>query len=1440
MRLNQRFLRRGAGIILFSIPMNRRSLLFTVLLLSGMAFTSLVAVPVSGAAARGSESESQPTNSVGRPALEVPPLLKPWESWALWGSQDRNSPTPYCNGNNHLNFWPSRLGVSVARESGNFEISVTVFSPAWVALPGGAEAWPLSVSLDGRPVPVVEHEKRPSLYLQTGTHRITGQFLWESMPQRLPVPREIGLLDLMIEGKPVAMPLWDANGDLWLKRDGTARQGEKDFLSTNLYTLLEDGVPLILRTRVELVVSGKNREEEIGVVLPEGWKVFSISGNGIPVAVDENGRLKAQVRPGKWTVEIGAFRLQDTPVIAYANGVKPAAAQELFSFRAKPDFRLIDISGVTPVDASQTTIPVDWKKYPVYRWETGSPIRLEERLRGMGTQKPEGLGISRQLWLDMDGKGCTFRDFISGKSQQIWRLDATEGADLGSVSIGGEGQLITRNPANGAPGVEIRTRNLSLEAAGRMKLASELSASGWKTDAGNVSVTLNLPPGWRLFALFGADWVSGDWLTAWNLLDLFLLLIFTLAVFRLWGFLPSVVAFIALTLSYHEPGAPRYSWLILLIPLALGRILTQGWSGRVVTAAKWICIAVLLMNLIPFLSQQLQQVLYPQLERVSNSPGRPSTLLTRSNTYTGGTTINAGQLNVDAIAVQSPVAAPIAESDKKTLGDLGVSEAGKQSRSSGSGGGGSFGFSSVVSSKGKAQNASLYQSSLNLQNDLSANIQTGPAQPTWKWRSVSFGWNGPVTAAQTVRPILISLGVERMLTILRIITLILLAVILLDARRFRSLLGATGAGGMAIAPLLIAGLLAMAFCPSMNAQSQIPDQKMIDTLRDRMLEPSTAYPNAAEIPTAVLKIDGRHLQLNLEVHAVLRTAVPVPGTLPSWSPLTLLLDGKPSEALRRADGFLWVVVPEGVHHIQVTGLLGEVTDWEWSFRLKPHRVTIEAPGWTVTGVKPNGVPEQQIFLSQKQKTVGGGVDYDNPDLKSIALVERNLELGLVWQIHTTVSRKSPEGRAISLRIPLLPGENILTSNAVVKDGAVEVRLGAREGSYSWDSELPETTALRIASRKDDSWTELWRMVASPVWNVAFSGLTPVFEQRTSDLIPVWHPWPGESVDLSISRPVPVEGATITVDKGRHEITLGRRQRESTLSLGLRCSVGQDFRITLPSGAQVTSLKIEGQSSPVCMEGEQLVVSLKPGSQNLSVAWTTPQLLENSSKAGSIRLPVESSNITTVIRVPQDRWTLLTFGPQIGPAVRFWGLLIASLIAAVILARLSLSPLRAGAWVLLLLGLTQVSLLLALAVILWFFLFSWRGKMVWEGEAVLRNIFQLFLIGLTLTFLAVMILLLNEGLLGSPRMFIIGNYSNAWMLQWSEPRCGNLLPQPGCLTISIWWYRLLMLLWALWLASSMVRWLPWAWKQFSHGAIYLSMDRKKTVGPVAPRMPPPLP
>jgi hypothetical protein len=84
----------------------------------------------------------------------------------------------------------------------------------------------------------------------------------------------------------------------------------------------------------------------------------------------------------------------------------------------------------------------------------------------MGAQKSEGLKIARALCLDESGNALRLWDQINGKLQQIWRLDVAPGQDLGSVRSDGRGQLITRNPQNGAEGIKIRARDNNLEATG--------------------------------------------------------------------------------------------------------------------------------------------------------------------------------------------------------------------------------------------------------------------------------------------------------------------------------------------------------------------------------------------------------------------------------------------------------------------------------------------------------------------------------------------------------------------------------------------------------------------------------------------------------------------------------------------------------------------------------------------------------------------------------------------------------------------------------------------------------------------------------------------------------------------------------------------------------------------------------------------------------------
>ncbi|MCW5558321.1 MAG: hypothetical protein KIT22_10880, partial [Verrucomicrobiae bacterium] len=338
----------------------------------------------------------------------IPESLRPWESWATWNDVHRNCPTPYSDPKTHRCFWPSRLTLQAGTTGARFDVSVTVYGPSWMPLPGGAEAWPVTVRSNGVPVPVLEHEGHPAVPLTAGEVRLEGEFRWDSMPQRLRLPAEVGILSLTIDGQPVETPSWDAQGLLWLKRDGVSEEGEKDFLSVKVFAELEDGIPLWLRHRVELVVSGKSREVTLGAILPAGWKLAAVEGP-IPVRVDDAGRMRAQVRAGKWTLRADAFRLDNPKEFAFAAGTAPATPEELVAFRARPDFRVLEIAGLPSVDVSQTAFPEVWRELPVYRWETTAPFRMEERMRGMGDQKPSGLEIHREWWLDESGRALTFR-----------------------------------------------------------------------------------------------------------------------------------------------------------------------------------------------------------------------------------------------------------------------------------------------------------------------------------------------------------------------------------------------------------------------------------------------------------------------------------------------------------------------------------------------------------------------------------------------------------------------------------------------------------------------------------------------------------------------------------------------------------------------------------------------------------------------------------------------------------------------------------------------------------------------------------------------------------------------------------------------------------------------------------------------------------------------
>ena len=373
-------------------------------------------------------------------------------------------------------------------------------------------------------------------------------------------------------------PRRDQAGPPWL-RASAETHGEGESLRLQVFRRIRDGIPLFVETRLELEVAGRAREVTLeGALLPETTPV-AVSGD-LPARV-ENAALRVQARGGRYALTVDS-RIEGRPkAIALPKDPPkdPWPPREVWVFAADEAQRQVELSGPTPIDPSRTELPEDWRALPAFLVEPGASLALGEVRRGEAEPPPDQLTLARQLWLDPDGRAASVRDLFGGELRATTRLDLLPPGTLGRIAIDGQDQLITAHPETKAAGIELRHSSLQLEADSRLALTGALPAVGWTTGVEQLQTTLHVPPGWSLLATTGVDQVPGTWTSRWSLLGFFFVLIVTLAVHRLFGPKPALLALAALVLTHGESDAPFAVWLSLVAAIALQRVAPAASSG---------------------------------------------------------------------------------------------------------------------------------------------------------------------------------------------------------------------------------------------------------------------------------------------------------------------------------------------------------------------------------------------------------------------------------------------------------------------------------------------------------------------------------------------------------------------------------------------------------------------------------------------------------------------------------------------------------------------------------------------------------------------------------------------------------------------------------------------------------------------------------------------
>jgi hypothetical protein len=1356
-------------------------------------------------------------------ATPVPSALEPWREWVSHGEEFRACPLiAGTDGNAAQDFlcaWPGVLAIDAGADGATFRQHWHVDAESSIPLPGDDAHWPVGVTVDGKAAPIV-NAGGPALRLDAGSYEVRGRIPWNERPETLRVPESAGLVALAVDGTSVT-PAERDGGELTLGRSASLAP-EADSMELRVHRRLADGVPAMLTTRIEIGASGQAREEIIGPALPDGFVPLSLSGEW-PARLDADGRLRVRVEPGTATLTLEARATSPLASVALHVPAAPWPAQEIWSYAADPRLRTTTAKSTVQVDPRQADVPSAWLDLPAFALADGATLAIDEETRGLAPDDRNRLTLDREMWLDFDGNGWFARDRVRGEMLRGWRFDAAapfaiERAEaLGTGSGGGnEALLVTHGTGEGSTGVEWRTPAVDLSAGLRITNArAPMPASGWQDTFDRVTTTLHLPDGYRLIAAPGADSAAGSWISRWTLLDVFIAAIVVLLAWRALGIAGAIVASLYLVLGYQESGAPMWT---LLAAIALGLVVVALPPGRLATAAQWIRRAALLLLVLvalPFVAEQLRYALHPQLESDGQILG-----------FAGSEAQNVAPMQVEeaasADAAPPPAPAPGSESTAGVVRKRASSAAAKAARDES--------LQTVTVTGSTIRRADLIG-----HYSESTVVQTGAGEPAWqRARRYVLGWSGPVLPTQHVRLVIAPPWLVR---VLRVVLVALLA--WLVARSILPLVRTRRWSATAALGAFVIGSLVFAEPTPANAQT-FPTQELLDELRSRLSAPPDCAPACATIESAEVSARDDEIRVVLIAHAAGRVALPMPFDEKSLALRTVVVDGSMQDGLARANGKSWLALSRGVHRVELA--FATTSDKiALAFPLKPMRVAFAGQGWDASGLGDGRLLTETLTLARAHaegaETSPSGAQQFAPFVR----VERSLDLGLDWSTEVRVQRLAPASGGFTAEVPLIVGEHVLTAGTKVGNDRATVAIADGELLASWSSRLDKAETLSMTAPPLSDRAEIWRVVVSPTWHVEFAGVPPIAMASDENLRDYrnfeFHPLPGETLNIRVTRPAAAQGATRAIDSVRFAEAIGQRATTSTLGLTVRASRGGDEIVELAASLEVVGATRDGTALNLRAQDGKLTLPIVPGTHSFEIRLREEKPLGFVAQTPAIRLASPAANIDLALDLPVDRWLLGTFGPPSGPAVLYWSALAVVLVVAWAIARTRRTPLKLWQLILLGIGFSTFSWIAPLVVVAWLAAIDWRMRAEPPSSVVAFDLVQIGLAALTVLALVCLVAAIPQGLLGSPDMQIAGNGSYGHSLRWFADRSDGALPTAGTVSAPLWVYKVLMLAWALWLASAVVGWLRYGFAAWTRDGYWRKRPQKAAIDVPAASAPP---
>jgi len=1316
------------------------------------------------------------SNFLSASSLDIPPALKSWEAWVLHDVKDKECPKHYER-NEAICEYPSKLEVEVKENTLSFRLYVKIFKNKHkLSLPYVYEHWIKNVFANGEEQ-VVLGKQKPFLLLDKGAYVIKGEISLKEKVKFLQLPAALAIVSLVSQNKKVETPKVDTQDRLWLQSENLS-SNKKGTLSVSLYRKVKDGHPLSMQTSLYFRVSGKVRTVVLDGIVMKDFEPSSISSQ-LNARINDKKNLEVELKAGEWTINIDSYSAKNLTKLALKDYTFKYANEETLSFETNEKYRTVEVVDALGIDPTQTNIPKHWKTLPLYLLEEKRELVFKELYKSFSHAKDD-FSLQREMWLDFNGKGYSFKDNISAKLTKIRRLEATNVLNIGSVMVNNKPMLISTHNKETQKGVELRESSLNIKASGRYdEQLRSIPINGWDETFSKVNTTLHLPPGWSIFTSFGADTHNSvTWINQWNLMDIFLVLLLSISIFKLFGFKWSLFATLFLLLLWHEKDAPTYVWLWLLALVALLRVLDSSKMKRVLQVLLALSAFVVVLNILQFSVYEIRTALYPQLEK----------------TPYYGTPASAPVLYEESMSNQM-------QSDK------------------------SWKSSNYESKRQSMDYAKKPKKQILMQNKIDPNaiVQTGEGVPNWTWTAHRFSWQSAVGSQDKLELLFISPSMNKVLKFLKVIGMFFLLFMFL--KEFLNSKINTLTSSMftqhSLKALLFISFLGLS--PQALKAESIPSPQLLSELKQRLVKAPDCLPECVSMEKIDFHIEEDVLHINMKVSSATNLAMPIMGNRNIWLPQSVTMDEENSSDLQLdAKGNLWVHVEKGIHNIHLKGSIKGRNQIMLNSLLPLHNLTLEST--KLWKMKTNH--KNYVELMNLDKALKKSRQNVQSSIEAKIAVKRVFYFGLRWYVETEVRLLNAIDKPYALNYKLLENESILNKEIERQGQMAVLHFNNEKRVYKWRSSLPLTGTLELQASAEKQVTERWHMDISSLWNVQYAKMALGKQENMGNfIIPVFEPWANEKLLLKLQKNQAVKGKSLTIESSHLDIVQSQRYRDLTLKLNIRSSQAQQYNIELSNVKELSSVSIDNVAYYLKVDDAKVSIPLKAKSQEVVIKWREEQSTSTTYSFAKINLGKNSVNSTLNLRLPSNQWVLFTSGALLGPAVLLWGMLLAVILFSLILGRVKNNPLKTRDWVLLGIGVSTTSLLIMIPIVLWIFLLRYKALNYESLGRIQKNFMQVAIVLLTLTALVSIVGAVSVGLLGNPEMMIQGNNSYGHTLNWYSDRIGMMFENPTVISVSIWYYRALMLIWAMWISFSLIKWLTWAWTVFSKGDMWSSKDVK---------------